>query len=690
MRKTKKFKKFIPILLSLMVIFIPFGNIQKAFAFSGGYLDGVPTTTGKTAATDNNDSTYIKLGGSHSGSPSSITYNLPRMETIQSYALNLSAQGCGADVKFLDSTGKVLYQKGIYSSSQTVTLTTPISGVTQVIVYFDTWLSDYYSFNLYEFNVFGPPHTDIANLALGTTGNNVNINYSIPTTSGYTGSKIYRDGTLIATQSDTANSYVDKSLSYGQSYTYKVTATYSDGFETTGATQSITIPKPSSGDVSNLQAAAQSGQVNLSWTNPTDSFFSSVNIYRDGKMIGSETGTTYKDTSVSSGGIYKYTVTTVSTYGVESSGVSVNAETPLGKLTNISDNPQWNKVGLSWTNPTGTTTFSGVNIYRDGTLIATTTGNTSSYTDSNVKSTTLYTYKLVPYSSSGLEGAEVEFTAYTPAEPPPQMVGTQFKEQPNGDVKITWQQPTTGTVNVFVGGKLYATVDASKLQELVLAADVVKTPFGDYAMQVQPVSSSGVVGEKVQSQQLGGQQLPFSASELVQSGTNLLWYVAPLILLALTFLLVPKLRKLLFDSIRKIRGKEVKEQTRRTDQEPKEERQQRERHEEKEHLEKTGLLQRIGLSKQETREEREQRERQERQQRNRELKEITELALKEPRESKIRAERAEKGERVQRITKTLREPRERIRQARERHREPRKSTRKPRQPRQPRGARGEY
>jgi hypothetical protein len=96
-------------------------------------------------------------------------------------------------------------------------------------------------------------------------------------------------------------------------------------------------------DVTNLQETHTNSSVTLTWTNIIDPLFDHCNIYRDFVLLGQTTGTQYVDNTVSLGHVYQYTVKTVSTAGVISTGN--NIAVPIDQIQSIAITPSPATVG---------------------------------------------------------------------------------------------------------------------------------------------------------------------------------------------------------------------------------------------------------------------------------------------------------------------------------------------------------
>jgi hypothetical protein len=340
---------------------------------------------------------------------------------------------------------------------------------------------------------------------------------------------------------------------------------------------------------------------------------------------------------------------------------------PPGEVKQLQAEPSHNKVKLSWTLPSDQN-FQMVRIYRDqvetaflGGLFGTTAyaaetpifeTNGTYFNDLSVKPETKYEYTLTTVSSEGLESDGVTTQVTTKEEPAPQMDGISYIDE-NGNLIFTWKQPTTGTVKVFVDGQEYETVPGSNGTITIPKDQVPYSMFGEPKVTFQAIGEYGTPGQ-VHTPSMKNIETPFGAIDLVNSGMGLLALIAPFLLVALSFLLVPRFRKLIYQAFARFRKNEVPKE-RRSQEEPKE------RHEGKEHLERKERIER-------ERQERENRERQERERANKEI------PIKQ--EKEIRERTRQPRERTEKPLRSF----GRVRQPRA-ERMPRERTRQPREPR---------
>jgi hypothetical protein len=331
-------------------------------------------------------------------------------------------------------------------------------------------------------------------------------------------------------------------------------------------------------EVTNLNATPNGTNIDLSYSVPTtNTSFTGIEIYRNGTLIKTlgKTETTYSDTGLQYSTTYQYKVKAVYSDGVKTPGATVMVTTsdppkPPNDISELTGSLQWNNVSLSWLLPNETTNLDKISVYRDGIKIGETQGNVTTFNDPNVKALTQYQYTIKTVSAIGLESNGVSLTVNTPKEPTPVFKGT-FTQKPDGNYTITWSEPTSGSIKVIIRGQTVATVPATDGSYTIPQANMKYTALGDPDVIVQPISKSGLIGDKVTwpKQSIN---TPFSATDLIQSGNSLLWLLGPFVLLSLSFLLVPKLRRLIFFGFKKDRKELEKEITgsRRTKEDSKE------------------------------------------------------------------------------------------------------------------------
>lgn len=303
-------------------------------------------------------------------------------------------------------------------------------------------------------------------------------------------------------------------------------------------------------EVNGLNSIATDEAVNLSWNNPIEKkLFAGTQVFRNGVLIKSfdKTVSSFKDNEVKPNTVYDYIVKATYEDGFITKGVTkrvtTNEKLELKELKGVA--LSFNSGSFTWKNPNNPL-FKKVNIYKDGEKIGETISD--NYKVSNLKGGTNYTFSFKIEDVDGKEREAQELNIKTPVEPPPEIEDPTFETDENGDYIVKWETPTEGKMKVFVGGVLYKTVPASDKSITIPKSDLKYTVLGDPDVTLQPVSESGIPGEIIGEE--SKTKPPFSVIDLIESGNGLLWYIAPLLLLALSFLLFPKLRNLILGSFR--------------------------------------------------------------------------------------------------------------------------------------------
>lgn len=454
----------------------------------------------------------------------------------------------------------------------------------------------------------------------------------------------------------------------------KNTSTTSKQMTTLNVT--VDVPIAAHEPITNLTETHSDNAIALSWINPNITGFSGVTIKKNGVVIDN---LPINITSYNISGLISetnYTIELIAKYsdGINSPGTTISVLTDpppppehIEEITELTVKAEPERVNLSWKLPQ-VENLKHVNIYRDtitevslidkilGTTVVHAAENKifetngTYFNDLTVEPETTYEYTLTTNSINGAESEGVSTEVTTPL---PQIEGGGYtKELETGDFIYYWDMPTTGEVKVMLGGSNYKTVSAATKQILIPKTEMKYTAFGDPDVSLIPIASNGVEGtpEKPSlngegsADSIANAKVPFSATDLLNSGLGLLLIIAPFVLLALAFLVVPKLRRTLFAAFNKKNSPEERKRRFNDDGTPRNEKETKERKEQRERKEKA------------EREKREQRERKERTEREKRLakgyeKEKPLLVEKAPRfakEPRVRREKVGRSERQQR------------------------------------------
>ncbi|WP_433222054.1 carbohydrate-binding protein [Microtetraspora malaysiensis] len=151
------------------------------------------------------------------------------------------------------------------------------------------------------------------------------------------------------------------------------------------------------------------GSISLAWNASTDDTgVTGYNVYRNGNLVTTVTGTTYTDTGLSAGTSYGYTVrardaannlsdpsNTLTASTQSGNGAPGAPGTPT--VTGSADS----SISLSWPASSGTVT--GYRVYEGGTQVAQVTGTTA--TISNLTTCSSHTYTVKAYNATGESAA---------------------------------------------------------------------------------------------------------------------------------------------------------------------------------------------------------------------------------------------------------------------------------------------
>lgn len=298
--------------------------------------------------------------------------------------------------------------------------------------------------------------------------------------------------------------------------------------------------------------------ITATWTDSNSSDLAYYEIYLNDVLVSSSLKTnSYTFDSLEEGTEYTVKVVALDSSGNKSPGVfatirtGVTDRTPPEEIKELKLAATTNTIEATWTGSTSSD-FDHYELYVNGELKE---GNWkgNSYSINNLSEATEYTIKVVSVDSSGNKSEGISSSIKTK---PPQIIGDKYEELPNGDYKVTWDEPTSGTVIVTVGDKEF-TVPASDGEFIIPKEDMEYTGLDEPDISLTPVSENGEKGEVKENPKLSGLEVPFKVSDLVGTGNGLLWLIAPFVLLGLSFLLFPKFRNLIFSSVRENKGEKA-------------------------------------------------------------------------------------------------------------------------------------
>ncbi|MHA6759467.1 glycosyl hydrolase 2 galactose-binding domain-containing protein [Streptacidiphilus sp. PAMC 29251] len=172
-----------------------------------------------------------------------------------------------------------------------------------------------------------------------------------------------------------------------------------------------------------------SGSVALAWDASTDNVgVTGYDVYRDGSLLSTVTGTTATDATVAASTSYSYTVKAHDAAGnASAASTALSVTTPAAggggdtqpptvpanlRTTSVASG----SVALAWDASTDNVGVTGYDVYRDGSLLSTVTGTTA--TDSTVAPSTSYLYSVRAHDAAGNASASgTALSVTTPAAP---------------------------------------------------------------------------------------------------------------------------------------------------------------------------------------------------------------------------------------------------------------------------------
>ena len=180
------------------------------------------------------------------------------------------------------------------------------------------------------------------------------------------------------------------------------------GIAVTGGGGGDTTPPTTPGNL--RSTGTTSSSVSLAWNASTDNVgVTGYNVYRNGSLVTTVTGTTYTDSGLAASTTYTYRVRARDAAGNlsgESNQISVTTgggggdTTPPTTPGNLrSTGTTSSSVSLAWNASTDNVGVTGYNVYRNGSLVTTVTGTT--YTDSGLNASTTYTYRVRARDAAG-------------------------------------------------------------------------------------------------------------------------------------------------------------------------------------------------------------------------------------------------------------------------------------------------
>lgn len=228
-----------------------------------------------------------------------------------------------------------------------------------------------------------------------------------------TGYRIFRNSQLLSTVGTA--SFSDTTVQGGQTYSYSVSAFDAANNQSTSTT--LVVNTPSAPDTTaptvpgNLHTTStpKSSNVSLAWNASIDNVsVTGYRVYRDSQLLSTVTTTSFSDTTVQDGQNYTYAVRAIDAANNQSNSATLVVATPSAADTTApsapanliaTSAPTSSTVSIAWDASTDNIGVTGYKVYRDNSLVTTTTG--LSYTNIGLSPNTTYVYLVTAFDAAG-------------------------------------------------------------------------------------------------------------------------------------------------------------------------------------------------------------------------------------------------------------------------------------------------
>jgi parallel beta-helix repeat protein len=351
--------------------------------------------------------------------------------------------------------------------------------------------------------------------ASATSPTQVNLTWAASTDNvSVTGYTIYRNGIQVATVGATILAYADTPVAPASTYSYRVDA-FDASANHSAQSQATSATTPSPPDSSapttpgGLVATAPGPtQVNLTWNASTDDVgVSGYTVYRNGSALATVSAATltYSDSTVAAATGYAYTVDAFDAAGnhsATSASASVTTPAPASDTkppaapAGLSASaPVSTQVNLAWNASTDDVGVSGYTLYRDGSMLATVSAATLTYSDGTVAAATSYSYSVDAFDAAGNHSAQsAPATVTTPtvdSTPPSIPAGLSANAPSAAKVNLAWGASSDNVgvtgYTVYRNGSALATVSGATLTY----TDSAVTPATSYTYTVDAFDAKG-------------------------------------------------------------------------------------------------------------------------------------------------------------------------------------------------------
>ena len=350
-----------------------------------------------------------------------------------------------------------------------------------------------------------PPSVPTGLATTTVAQNQVNLTWNASSDNvGVTSYTVYRNGAVRGTVSGTTTTFQDNTVNPNTTYTYTVEAfdAAGNGSGQSTALPVTTPPAPQDTEPPSIPANFRSTNithlaVDLAWDASTDNVgVTGYTIYRDGNLLASVNGTTttYKDSAVAPDTSYSYTIEAADAAGngsgqstalpVTTPPVPQDTEPPSIPANLRTTNITYSAVDLAWDASTDNMGVTSYAIYRNGNLLTSVNGATTTYQDGTVAAGTSYTYTVEAFDAAGNgSGQSASLPVTIPSLP------TTFTFVPVADSYVNESSPTSN-----YGTSTALRVDGSPLVRSYLRFDVqgLAGTITKATLRVYATSSSSV------------------------------------------------------------------------------------------------------------------------------------------------------------------------------------------------------
>jgi len=292
-----------------------------------------------------------------------------------------------------------------------------------------------------------------------------------------TGYNVYKNGTLLT--SVTGTTYQATGLTLGTTYSFTVRAKDAAGNVSIDSNAASVTPTDTTAPTAPTLTAsnATTTTVDLSWTGATDNVaVTGYDVYKDGILLASVTGTTYQATGLTSGTTYSFTIRAKDAAG----NISVDSNTATITTTTVdttaptaptltASNTTTTTVDLSWTGATDNVSVTGYDVYKDGIFLISTTA--TAYQATGLTSGTTYSFTVRAKDAAGnisTNSNTVTITTTTVDTSAPTAPTLTASNVTTSTVDLSWSGATDNVAvtdyDVYKNGTLLASVTGTTYQ----------------------------------------------------------------------------------------------------------------------------------------------------------------------------------------------------------------------------------